>query len=257
MTDLIKQVKKDLRQRLGDGRDVRIRRNGMRGVFDSEVPGAGRIEDLAEDMDRLMEGGSLLKDGGATRVAKVRIGGCDCVIKRYNWRGWVKGIRYMLKGSRARHVWFYGHLLGRIGVMTPRPVCWLEKSRSGIVRQSYIVAEYVEGVELYDYLRNENRTEPERRAILGKMNDLFGKLHAHRITHGDMKRSNILVAGEDICLIDLDATRRHRFGLIHKVRRTRDRRRFSDRMDDVRIFGAGLPESGGIKNTGKGTGTDQ
>ncbi len=224
------QIKHDLRARLSSDRDAVLRRKGMRGVYDSETFKPEDFESIAWQIDTLMDAGTLLKDGGATKVAKITRHGRSYVIKRYNWRGWRKGIRYMLKGSRARRVWFYGHLLPEAGVHTPQPVGWLEKSKNAMVRKSYIIHEYVPGVRLHDYLCDGRRTRHECVAVLKKMREVFENMHSHRITHGDMKRSNVLVAGNEICLIDLDAVALNRSKLVHRLKRRRDIKRFAERM---------------------------
>ncbi len=230
MNDLIAQTQQDLSRRLKDGRDRILEDTGLRGVFDGNALDEKDAADVAVNPDAIMDGGVALKNGGATRVAGVRLGEDDYVIKRYNWRGWAKGLRYMIKGSRARRVWFYAHLLGRIGVYTQRPVLWLERSRSGIVRFSYIMTRHVEGLSLFDYLLDSDRSDSERRAILDEAAGVLQKLSSHRITHGDMKRSNVLVSDGRICLIDLDAAVLNRTGIMHRIRERRDVRIFFDRM---------------------------
>ncbi len=230
MKNLRKHVKKIIAERKASGRYIPVKKPGLHGIFDGETFSPDRFEDAAADLDSLMAGGTLLKDGGATKVAKIEFDGGCYVIKRYNWRGWRKGLRYRIKGARARRVWLYGHLLPIIEVNTPRPVCTVEKSKSGIVRNSYVINEYVLGTRLHDYLCGEHRTDSECVEILGKMRTLFETLHSHRITHGDLKRSNVLVTNGDICLIDLDATTLHRTGLVYWLKRRRDIGRFTERM---------------------------
>jgi serine/threonine-protein kinase RIO1 len=56
--------------------------------------------------------------------------------------------------------------------------------------------------------------------------DLFGKLAAARISHGDLKASNLLWYESSVCLIDLDATRQHQSEASFARAWQRDRTRF-------------------------------
>ncbi len=228
---LSRNIRQYLKERRTGGRDVFIRSRGIKGLFDSRALSAGCIEEITKNVDDLIEDGVVLKDGGATKVSRVGIAGRSYVIKRYNWRGCITALRYMIKGSRARRVWLCGHMLESVGVHTPRPVCWLEKSRCGVVVNSYIINEYVEGVRLFHYLRDEKTRDSERFAILKKMLDVLLMMHSNRVTHGDLKLSNVLVSGGEIYLVDLDATARNRFWFVHRAMMRKEIQRFWDRLD--------------------------
>ncbi len=235
MNDLRSKTKVYLNDRLKSGRDTALQHKGFKGVIDTEELDIDHFKEFLKDIDSTMTGSALIKDGGATKVANLHINGEDYILKRYNWRGWRKGLRYMIKGSRARHVWFYGHLLNSIDVGSPGPVCWLEKVRKNIVRESYVLTKYVNGITLFEYLRAHAHSAQDKQNLLNKMKEVFQKLFSYRITHGDMKRSNVLVVNNNICLIDLDATALNRNSFIYKIRKGRDLKRFLEKMESDEI----------------------
>jgi len=64
---------------------------------------------------------------------------------------------------------------------------------------------------------------------------LFGTLHALRISHGDLKATNLLWHDGQVVLIDLDAMTQHRSSRTHAQAWQRDRARF------LRNWPAGSP----------------
>ena len=54
----------------------------------------------------------------------------------------------------------------------------------------------------------------------------FLALREHRLSHGDMKATNILVQDRELVMIDLDSARRHMSGVWHSRSVARDKRRF-------------------------------
>ncbi len=235
MSTIKKQIRKDLKHKLNSNIHNRLNERGVKGVYDCRIITDDAVEPIANDIDSLMESGRILKDGGACKVALVEAAGRKMVVKRYNWRGWLKGLRYQVKGSRARRVWFYGHLLPAIGIPTPQPFAWLERSEKGIVRKSYIINEYIEAPTLFDFLCDSTKPHEERADVLEDLHGMFKTMHRHRLTHGDMKRSNILVADGRILLIDLDATTLHRSRLVYEIKRKRDLARFWECIEDNNV----------------------
>ena len=54
----------------------------------------------------------------------------------------------------------------------------------------------------------------------------FYRLHLLKISHGDMKATNLKIVDNQPVLLDLDSMKHHRFGLIAKHRHARDLHRF-------------------------------
>jgi serine/threonine protein kinase len=105
-----------------------------------------------------------------------------------------------------------------------------------LIWESYLITEYVEGQKLYDFLRDSNVTEEERLKVTEQIKELLKKLGKHRITHGDLKHSNILLTEKEAVLTDLDGMKAYKCNWMYTVRRRKDLRRFSKRNNCGRPF---------------------
>ncbi len=101
--------------------------------------------------------------------------------------------------------------------------------------KSYLVTEYVDGQKLYHFLRNGSVTQQQRSAATRQIMDLLNNLGQYRITHGDLKHSNILITNNGPVLTDLDSMKVHRWNWIHRARQTRDITRFTKKQDKRNI----------------------
>lgn len=93
------------------------------------------------------------------------------------------------------------------------------------------MTKYVHGQNLYDFMHNSNVTEEERATVRQKTLELLNKLQKHRISHGDLKHSNILLADKDLVLTDLDAMKAHRWKWTYKMRQVKDVRQAARLLD--------------------------
>ena len=96
-------------------------------------------------------------------------------------------------------------------------------------RQAFFVSEYVEGALGTEFFAiADNATETHIDRVVG----VFKELYRHRISHGDMKATNFIMAPGGPVLIDLDAMRQHRSTQVHRHRFHRDKRRFLRNWSD-------------------------
>ncbi len=163
---------------------------------------------IIADPDAWLNAGTPLKQGNTATLAMVEHDGRKLVIKRYN----IKGLRHALsrcwRPSRAWHSWIEGHRLGFLGIATPCPLAMIEQRLGPLRGRAWIVVEYCAGESLAAHFAPFVETgipAEELRVVQG----LFGKLAGARISHGDLKASNLLWHESSVCLIDLDATRQH------------------------------------------------
>jgi tRNA A-37 threonylcarbamoyl transferase component Bud32 len=112
-----------------------------------------------------------------------------------------------------------------LNIATPRPLAYVEQRKKTLVWKSYLITEYVDGQKLRDFLRGDI-TEEKRTNITRQMGELFDKLQKYRITHGDLKHSNILITEKGPVLTDLDSMKSHRCNWTYKLRRAKDMARF-------------------------------
>ncbi len=149
------------------------------------------------------------------------------VIKRYNVKSWWHGMMRSFRKTRAAMSWANAHRLKLFGITAVQPVCLLEERFffGKLSRRSYFLSEFIDAPNVDEYFANE--CDKTKRAELVKhIVELFYRLHLLKISHGDMKASNLKIVEHQPVLLDLDSMKHHRFGLIAKYRHARDLRRF-------------------------------
>ncbi|OQY03010.1 MAG: hypothetical protein B6I25_08580 [Planctomycetales bacterium 4572_13] len=187
---------------------------------------------FTKKLDALMEAGIVLKDGISTRVVRCVYNGWDIVIKRYNYQGLWHSLRHTIKGSRAKKCWRFGHLLTAAGIGCAAPLGIVEERRFGMIRQSYIINAFVAGPLLYVPMNDPNCSPQQRHEIVQKAEGILEQLGQNRLTHSDMKSSNMIISEGQPVLIDLDSMRRHhRKGPYFKNRYNKMLRTFHRRLD--------------------------
>jgi tRNA A-37 threonylcarbamoyl transferase component Bud32 len=161
------------------------------------------------DINKLLASGQVIKDDTATTVVRTRWSGRDVVIKRYNYRGFLRALADVVRGSRARRAWRNGLLLKHIGVASPEPLKFIEIKKFGFVRESFLITPCIEGANFHHYIRNENLPLEQKRRVVEQIKNMLDTLALHKISHGDTKASNFLVAGEGPVITDLDSMKIH------------------------------------------------
>jgi tRNA A-37 threonylcarbamoyl transferase component Bud32 len=163
---------------------------------------------ITADPDAWLNAGKPLKQGNTATLAMVEYEGRKLVIKRYN----IKGLRHALsrcwRPSRAWHSWIEGHRLGFLGIATPPPLAMIEQRLGPLRGRAWLVVEYCTGESLAAHFAPFVEA-PLPALELNAVRELLGKLSAARISHGDMKATNLLWWENHLYLIDLDATRQH------------------------------------------------
>ncbi len=175
---------------------------------------------VVTDPDRWLEAGIPLKQGRTATLALIEHDGRKFVIKRYNIKSVSHALSRCWRPSRAWHSWIEGHRLGCLGIATPAPLALVEQRLGPLRGRAWLITEYCPGEPLADYL--ESCSEPE----LGAIGRLFAQLAAARISHGDLKASNLLWHKDGISLVDLDAMRQHENRASYTRAWHKDRERF-------------------------------
>jgi len=172
--------------------------------------------------DEALATGRLLKDGGTCTVAAVEANGRQMVIKRYNLKHWRHALSRAWRPSRAWHAWLAGHRLAFYGIATPPPLALLEERRGLLRGRAFLVTGWCPGDNLLSVL-DANRVPPP--PLAKAIASLFEVLYRLRITHGDLKATNLLWHDGRLFLIDLDATVEHRYQILFNRAWRRDRAR--------------------------------
>jgi tRNA A-37 threonylcarbamoyl transferase component Bud32 len=181
---------------------------------------------VLEQADALLDQGHLYKTGGAASVGKVEVAGRKLVIKRYNIKNFAHWLKRFWRPSRAWHSWREGNRLAFLGIATPKPLAVLEKRFLWLRSRAYLITEYLPGPDIIErfapYVENGNAPESELQAL----DQLFARLIAERISHGDFKGYNLFWQDDRWALIDLDSMCQHRSLGSFAPAYARDRARF-------------------------------
>jgi len=109
-----------------------------------------------------------------------------------------------------------------LGIATPKPSAYIVQYKGKLIWQSYLVTEYVKGQNFYYFLRDDKTTDQRRSNAIQQVKDLLDKLGKYRITHGDLKHTNILVTENGPVLTDLDGMKAHWLKWTFKVQMDKD-----------------------------------
>lgn len=201
---------------------------------------ADALAPLLAEPDRWMNAGTSLKRGNTCTVARVEFGGRALVVKRYNLKNLGHKLSRLWRPSRAAHSWREGHRLRLFGIATPAPLALIEE-RYGMLRgRAWLITEYCAGPDLLAHLSPDAEPPPAEAAALRL---LFATLHRERISHGDLKATNLLWDGGEIKLIDLDAMRQHRSFAGHIRGWGRDRQRLLRNWPETSVLYRWLDEN--------------
>ncbi|MCB1671426.1 MAG: lipopolysaccharide kinase InaA family protein [Gammaproteobacteria bacterium] len=177
--------------------------------------------------DLFLAQGTLLKGGNTTTVGLVTLGGTDYVLKRYNIKSTLHGLRKMFRASRASRSWRSGLVLEMLGVTTARPLMMLERRQAWFLRrESYILYELVKGATVPEVLGSDHLEAATRDRIFESFKQFLEVLRRYMISHGDLKASNFIFANDELVLLDLDATTRHALRLTFRRAFRKDLERF-------------------------------
>jgi serine/threonine protein kinase len=114
-----------------------------------------------------------------------------------------------------------------LGIPAPKPLADSEQHRKKLTWKSYLVTEYVQGQRLHDFINDGAAPEEQHAIVIKQIEDLLEKMGRNRITHGDLKHTNILVTDDGPVLTDLDAMKAHKWSWSYKSKRTKDLQRFT------------------------------
>ena len=185
--------------------------------------------DFIQQLDTLMNKGNILKQGNTSFVSHLIWNDKDIVVKRYNHKGLIHSLRHTLKWSRAKRGWLNGHRLLMLNMATPKPLAFIEQYKGLLLWNSYLITEYVNGPMLYNFRRDGNVTEKENATVNQQVLEMLDNLGKYKISHGDLKHSNILVTNKGPMIPDLDGMKVHKSSLMYKVRKAKDMANFANR----------------------------
>jgi tRNA A-37 threonylcarbamoyl transferase component Bud32 len=189
---------------------------------------------LAADPDEPFRrpGVTLLKDSRSSTVAEfdLPVNGVPCrvIYKRFRVTAWSDPWTALMRPSSALRSWLYGHGLRERCLPTARPLAVLHRRRHGLSYEGYLLTQKIpNAVDLHGFVSGlADLADRDRRAILRRCIDCVARLvralHHRRLSHRDLKATNVLVQSSrphiadwadgfgPVWLIDLVGVRRHR-----------------------------------------------
>ncbi len=191
------------------------------------------LEDLcARPESAFSETAVMVKDGTRNTLHRVTTDIGDLVVKRYNTKNAWHRVRRNFQTSRALNCWHMGELFRSGGIDTPEPMAVVEDQRGLFSGRSWYICRYVGSTGLPDYLGSAD-WEEKFESVQGRVCELFQALKSHRFSHGDLKGSNLLVCGDRLAVVDLDAAKQHRSRVLHRWAFDDDKARFLKNWADV------------------------
>ncbi len=185
------------------------------------------LDRLLADLDASFPGrAQALKNGNTCTVWATRAGSQKLVIKRYNVKGLLHGLKLSIRPGRAMVSWENAHRLLFYGIATPKPIAVVKIKRGPLQPIAYFLAEAVDDVNALSWFQQPAVSMDEKAEMAKKITALFMQLETQQISHGDLKATNILIADGRPLLIDLDAMQQHRDKLSFKKAWKRDLQRF-------------------------------
>lgn len=169
----------------------------------------------------------LLKAGRSSTVIKATFDGKMIVIKRYNLKNIMHRLRRLWRTTRAEKNWRLMHKLNLFGIKTAKPIAYLEYNGLGFHGRSYYLSDYIEGQTLLSYLTNATVSEEDKMVVIEQVVLLFKKLKQLKITHGDLKETNILINQQkQPLLIDWDGAKEYVSTLLYEKGFKKEMKRF-------------------------------
>ena len=164
------------------------------------------------NIDEILKSGTLIKDDKSTRIIYIHKPKFKeaAIVKKFKFKGWLHSILRSLRESRASTYWKGAIALTEAGIITPKPLAFIEKKLGPITTESYIITEFYSGqnakivTDQAGYFPRKTIEEFVDKAI-----NILSTMFNNRITHGDTKLPNFMIKGSEVCIIDLDVMRVH------------------------------------------------
>ena len=181
--------------------------------------------------NRLIEEGISLKKGNTCTVSLAEVDGIKTVIKRYNIKGFWHGINRAFRQTRAADSWANSHRLNILGIATPKPIALIEERFGSFRSKAYFLSEYLDAPDASTFFAQIKNKKSQAEAIQNIV-EMFYRMYWLKLSHGDMKATNIKVLDGKPYLIDLDSMQQHAWDFVAKKRHAKDLKRFMRNWQD-------------------------
>lgn len=182
------------------------------------------------------ETSKYLKQGRSSTVVVTQFEKKQIVIKRYNIKNFWKAIGRVGRCTRASKSWMNAHRLIINNIKTALPIALIENKKGPFASSVYFISEYVVGPNIADFFRDESVGQERKRSLAQSIKQLFSTMQNLRISHGDMKASNIIIHDDQPYLMDLDSMQQYSSIALFEKGFAKDIKRFMQNwssMNDV------------------------
>lgn len=173
---------------------------------------------------------AIFKHGKTTTVTKLAMLEDALVLKRYNPRSQWHKVKRALRRSRALRCWRMSYAFQNAGLNVAQPIFMIEQRFGPIRLDAYFASRMLCGDELFDLLPSLD--SQVQREVAESVNDAFARMRQAKVTHGDMKATNLIWSDGKLFFIDLDAAIQHRTLLTWRKSHQRDVKRFMKNWRD-------------------------
>ncbi len=173
----------------------------------------------------------IIKSDNTTTVGLILRDSHKFVIKRYNTKNVWHRLRRTVRNSRAENCWHFTRTLRNLDISVAPAVAWIQEIQVGLKGRSWFVSEFVDGISCLDHFKGDVPLA-EIKKTLCEIVEILCKLRHERISHGDLKASNILLSSRGSVLIDLDAMRQHKTESTYQQAARKDINRFLRNWQD-------------------------
>jgi tRNA A-37 threonylcarbamoyl transferase component Bud32 len=182
-------------------------------------------EKLLASPEKMLEGAQqTLKVEGLNSVTvkylDVNGSGVKAVIKCRMPAAGIRGICRSMGAAHAIRNFVAVVKMKQYGMPVAAPLAAVYRRRFLFCDQSIYISEYIEGTNLYEFLRNMRAQGEERywimREVSGKIAGIFAELHKNNLWHRDAKATNFVVSDDAdgkyrVTIIDVDGIKRYLF----------------------------------------------
>ena len=170
---------------------------------------ADLVEQLWENPKALLNQGRVLQSKRRCSVVRLDLATGSYVLRSHICGGPIRALKKVLQPTPALKSWKFGREMLAAGIRTARPLAYLNNRESFDIC-SYLLTEYIPGIDLYRLMRFEQPTAATVHNIAQQVAAIWQRLHELQICHGDLKTENLIIdASSQVWLIDLEKTRRH------------------------------------------------
>ena len=177
------------------------------------------------DLDSFIENSdTVYKNDRTTTVVKLEQDGETYVLKRYNARNQLHKFKRTFRQTRASRCWQMSYQFQQAGLNVAEPVLMYEKRFGPVRADAYFINKFLVGIELLKQLPLMDAVEQQQ--VVLAITDSFNKMRLNKISHGDMKASNLMWVEGELFFIDLDASKKHLTNFGWNFSHKKDKKRF-------------------------------